>query len=160
MNPFCNQGSFFSLSSLFFLSHPLHQARFLLCISGQIAGDVAIVLRMPVWHPQVTIVHIVLRAKIFFQSLQLTLSRWNHSQIWTWVGQSYQRHESEQKFHTTHSPSSLDLEWVGTFGSSMMSKSWIISTMSLRLPMSNELNWGYWVWHAVFAFEVGVNSFT
>lgn len=167
MDPFCNQGSFFpstfSLSFLFSLSRPLHRARFLLCIRGQIAWDAVTALKMPIWHLQVTVGHIVFKVEMYSWYCKLTFitnqqnparsKNWHTNMNLSWA-KLYRKHEREQKFHTTHSSSPIDLEWVGTFGSSGM-LSWIISSMCLCLQMKNELLWGYWVWHAIFCIQGG-----
>lgn len=116
MDPFCNQGSFFpstfSLSFLFSLSQILHRARFLLCIKGQIAWDAVMVLKVPVWHLQVTVVHIVFEVEMCSWPCKLTLSPIDKAQpdpitdiqIQTWVGQSYTDNMNGNKNSTPHIP--------------------------------------------------------
>lgn len=74
-----------------------------------------------------------------------------HIRIWTWVGQSYRHHESEQKFHTTHSRVHLTSNELELLVAAWRSSLWLY--MCLCLQMNNELIWGYWVCHATFAFQ-------
>lgn len=137
MDPFCNQGSFFSstfsLSCLFSPSLSLSIRLSFSCALVLRETYVAIVLKMPVWHPQVTAVYAVHKAKICSRPHKLTLSSLDksnpdpiiHIRIGTWVGQSYWYHESEQKFHMTHSQVHLTLNELELLVAAWCSSLWL-----------------------------------